>query len=148
MEKIRWGLLGAGVILDRWMKGFRQVEDAQIVGIASRTRETAVKQAARYGIAEAMTYEEMLGRKDIDIVYVPVPHPFHKELTLQALDAGFHVLVEKPAAVTAAGWDEMTLCAKKNGRFLMEAVWTRFFPAIQREKIQVTRADRRCSQIL
>ena len=50
MKKYRWGLLGAGVILDRWMKGFRQVEDAEIAGIASRTRETAERQAAKYGI--------------------------------------------------------------------------------------------------
>ena len=132
MEKIRWGLLGAGVILDRWLKGFRQIEDAEIAGIASRTRETAEKQAARYGIENAMTYDELLQRKDIDIMYIPVPHPYHKELAMRAMKAGFPVLVEKPAAVTAADWDEMTKCAAENGVFLMEAVWTACFPAIRK----------------
>ena len=49
MEKIRWGLLGAGILLDRWMKGFQQVEDAEIAAIASRTRGTAEKMADRFG---------------------------------------------------------------------------------------------------
>ncbi len=132
MKTFRWGLLGAGVILDRWLKGFRQVENAEIAGIASRTRETAERQAARYGISDAMTYDELLERKDIDVMYIPVPHPAHKELAVRAMEAGFPVLVEKPAGVNAAEWDEMTACAKANGVFLMEAVWTACFPAMRR----------------
>lgn len=130
MNKIRWGLFGAGILLDRWLKGFRQTEDAEIAGIASRTMETAQRQAARYGIAEAMTYDEMLARKDIDIMYIAVPHTAHKALAIRAMEAGFPVLVEKPAAVTAADWQEMSECAERKNLFLMEAVWTRFFPAI------------------
>ncbi len=132
MEKFRWGLLGAGVILDRWLKGFRQVENASIAGIASRTRETAERQAARYGIGDAMTYDELLARKDIDVMYIPVPHPAHKELAIRAMEAGFPVLVEKPAGVNTAEWDEMTACAGTNKVFLMEAVWTACFPAMRR----------------
>ena len=132
MDTIRWGLLGAGRLLDRWLKGFRQVEDAEIAGIASRTRETAEKQARKYGIKDAMIYDELLERKDIDVMYIPVPHPAHKELAIRAMEAGFPVLVEKPAAVTEADWNEMCACAEKNRAFLMEAVWTRFFPVIQK----------------
>ena len=132
MKKIRWGMLGAGRLLNRWLKGFRQVEDAEIAGIASRTIETAERRANELGIAEAMTYDEMFRRDDIDIMYIPVPHPAHKELAIHAMNAGFHVLVEKPAAVTAADWDEMTACAVENRVFLMEAVWTRCFPAIRK----------------
>ena len=68
-RKIRWGLLGAGKILDRWMKGARQIEDMEIVVVASRTRERAAKTAEKFQIPEALTYEEMLVRKDIDVVY-------------------------------------------------------------------------------
>ena len=134
MKKFRWGLLGAGVILDGWLYGLRQVEDAEIAGIASRTPETAQAKAKKYGIGEAMSYDEMLRRTDIDAVYIPVPHTAHKELAIRALEAGIPVLVEKPAGVTAADWKEMTDCAERNNVFLMEAVWTRFFPAIQRMK--------------
>ena len=127
-EKIRWGLLGAGVIIDRWIKGAMQVEDMEIAAVASRTAESARHMAEKYGIPEVMSYGELLGRDDIDAVYVPVPHTAHKDLTIRALEAGKNVLVEKPAAVTAADFEEMAACAKKNGKFLMEAVWTRFFP--------------------
>ncbi|MCR5136958.1 MAG: Gfo/Idh/MocA family oxidoreductase [Oscillospiraceae bacterium] len=131
MKKTRWGLLGAGNLLERWMKGFRQVEDAEIAAVASRTPETARRMADRFGIREALTYEEILKRDDIDIMYIPVPHSAHKELALRALEAGFPVLVEKPAAVSAAEWAEMTACAKEHKVFLMEAMWTRFFPVMQ-----------------
>ena len=73
-RKIRWGLLGAGKILDRWMKGACQIDDMEIVAVASRTRESAAKTAEKFQIPEVLTYEEMLSREDIDIVYIPVPH--------------------------------------------------------------------------
>lgn len=125
---IRWGLLGAGAILNRWMKGARQVEDMEIAAVASRTRESAEATARKFGIPEALSYEELLAREDIDVVYIAVPHTAHKELALQAMRAGKHVLVEKPAAVNAADFEEMTACAREQKVFLMEAVWTRFFP--------------------
>ena len=130
-RKIRWGLLGAGKILDRWMKGARQIEDMEIVAVASRTRERAAKAAEKFQIPEVLTYEEMLVRKDIDVVYIPVPHPAHKELAVSAMRAGKAVLVEKPAGINARELDEMVACAKENNVFFMEAVWTRFFPLIE-----------------
>lgn len=131
MKKTRWGLLGAGVLLDRWMKGFLQMEDAEVAAIASRTPETARRMADRFGIREALSYDEILRRDDIDVMYIPVPHTAHKELAIRAMEAGFPVLIEKPAAVCAPDWDEMTACAKKNNVFLMEAVWTRCFPVME-----------------
>ena len=125
---MRWGLLGAGRILDRWMKGAGQVEDMEIAAIASRTRETAGRMAEKFRIREALSYEELLTREDIEVVYIPVPHVGHKDLALRAMKAGKHVLVEKPATVTAKDFDELTACARENQVFLMEAVWTRFFP--------------------
>ncbi len=131
MKKTRWGLLGAGYLLERWMKGFVQVEDAEIAAVASRTLETARRMADRFGIRDALSYDEILKREDIDVMYIPVPHTAHKELALRAMEAGFPVVVEKPAAVRASDWMEMTACAEKNNVFLMEAVWTRCFPVMQ-----------------
>lgn len=134
MEKkeIRWGLLGAGQILNRWMKGAMQVEGMTIAAVASRTRETAEAMRGKFSIPEALTYEELLDRKDIDVVYIPVPHPAHKELALRAMRAGKAVLVEKPATVTAADFQELISCAREHQVFLMEAVWTRFFPMAEK----------------
>ena len=138
MRKIRWGLLGSGVILDRWMKGALQVEDMEICAVSSRTRKSAEAMAEKWKIGTVLTYDELLEREDIDVVYVPVPHDAHKVLAIRALNAGKHVLVEKPAAVCAEDFREMAACAQRNGRFLMEACWTWFFPAIRfvQERIQ------------
>lgn len=130
-RKIRWGLLGAGNILHRWMKGVRQIEDMEIAAVSSRTKERAQLMAETFQIPEALTYEELLAREDIDIVYIPVPHPAHKDLAIRAMNAGKAVLVEKPAGINARELDEMVACARKNGVFFMEAVWTRFFPLIE-----------------
>ncbi len=132
MKKIRWGLLGAGNLLNRWMKGFQQVEDAEIAAIASRTPETARQMADRFGIKDRLSYDEILSRDDIDIMYIPVPHQAHRELAVRAMEAGYSVLVEKPAAISEHEWLEMEICAKKHGVFLMEAVWTRFFPVMEK----------------
>ena len=131
MKKTRWGLLGAGVLLERWMNGFMQVEDAEVAAIASRTPETARRMADRFGIKDALSYDEILKRDDIDVMYIPVPHPAHRELAVRAMEAGFPVLVEKPAAVNLSEWMQMEDCAKRNKVFLMEAVWTRCFPVMQ-----------------
>lgn len=130
-RKIRWGLLGAGAILDRWMKGARQVEDMEIVAVSSRSRERAYAMAQKFQIPEAVSYEEMLAREDIDVVYIPVPHTAHRELAIRAMEAGKGVLVEKPAAINAGEFQEMIDCARRNHVFLMEAVWTKFFPLMQ-----------------
>ena len=128
--KITWGVLGAGGILNRWIKGAMQVSGSEIAAVASRTRESAEAAARTYGIPEALSYEELLARGDIDAVYVAVPHTAHRDLALAAMRAGKAVLVEKPACVTAEDWDLLAACAKQEDVFLMEAVWTRFFPLI------------------
>ena len=125
---VRWGIFGAGDVVRRWIRGARQHRDMEIAAIASRTRESAALAAAELGIPEAMTYNELAGREDIEVIYVAVPHPFHKELAVMALKSGKHVLLEKPAAVNAAEFGEIAAAAENEKRFLMEAMWTRFFP--------------------
>lgn len=128
---IRWGILGAGEVVDRWMRGAMQVENMEIVAIASRTRESARKRADKWNIPVSMTYDEMIADHNIDIVYIPVPHTAHKELAVKAMNGGKSVLVEKPAAINEQELKEMISCAKENHVFFMEAVWTRFFPIIR-----------------
>ena len=125
---IRWGLMGAGAILDRFMPGVRNVPDMEVVAIASRTEESAKRQADKYNIPDINTYEELVARDDIDVLYINTIHPKHCEMAIMAMNAGKSVLVEKPAAVNAADFAKMAECAKKNNVFMMEAVWTRFFP--------------------
>ena len=88
--------------------------------------------AEKWKIPQVMSYDEMINCPDIDVVYIPVPHTAHKELAMRAMNAGKHVLVEKPAAINASEFQEMMECAKKNHVFMMEAVWTRFFPLMEK----------------
>ena len=135
-KTVRWGLLGAGNILNRWMNGARQPEGMEIAAVASRTRERAEKMAQCFNIPEAVSYDELLERKDIDVVYIPVPHTAHKELAIRAMEAGKGVLVEKPAGINSGEFREMTDCARQHHTFLMGAAWTRFFPLIEEIKAQ------------
>ena len=74
------------------------------------------------------SYQELVDDKNVDIIYVATPHSHHYQHIRLALEAGKHVLAEKPITVNAAQCEIVTQLAKEKGKFLMEAVWTRFFP--------------------
>lgn len=127
---MKWGIMGAGNIVDDWIKGARAIDDVEIVAIASRTPERARAMAEKHGIPTCMTYDQMAADRNIETVYIPVPHTAHKELAVSAMENRKHVLVEKPMAHNAKEAKELVACAQKNNVFLMEGMWTRFFPAI------------------
>lgn len=119
----------------------RGLEERGLVAVAvgSRRLATAEAFAARYGIKHAFgSYEEFADRANIDVAYIATPHSFHEAHTLLCLRSGKHVLCEKPFAINAAQAGRMIECAHLQRRFLMEAMWTRFLPAIVavREQIQ------------
>ena len=76
------------------------------------------------------SYEALAHDPDVDVIYIGTPHPFHFEHTLLCLEAGKHVLIEKPFAMNARQTRQMIEKARANGLFLMEAMWTRFLPAM------------------
>ncbi|MCR4577085.1 MAG: Gfo/Idh/MocA family oxidoreductase [Clostridiales bacterium] len=138
MEKVRLGIAGPGRIVRRVMKDLRKAEHIEVSAVASRNIERAKAAAAEYDIPLAFgSYEEMAASNAVDFVYVAVPHPFHCPLSKLFLQAGKHVIVEKPFALNAKEAREMIDCAKANDRFLMEAMWSRFFPAAQALKALV-----------
>lgn len=141
MKEYQWGIMGAGGILRRWIRSARQAEGCSLAAVASRTMEHAEKAAAELDIPVATDYESLVKDPNIDICYVAVPHPFHRELAELAMNHGKHVLVEKPATVTAADWQAMCDCARRNGVFLMEAMWTRLFPAMDAIRALFTPED-------
>ncbi|MEG0766234.1 MAG: Gfo/Idh/MocA family oxidoreductase, partial [Clostridia bacterium] len=130
-EPVRIGILGTGRIVRRWLRDVPP--QARIVAIASREETRAVEAAHAYGIdSYCASYEALYARADVDAVYVAMPNQGHMENAMAAMRAGKHVLCEKPAGVNAAQWERMTECARKNGVLLMEAMWTRCFPAMRR----------------
>jgi len=127
---IRWGILGTGWIADRFAADVKLVDGTQAVAIGSRDLPRAEAFRARHGIARAYgSYAAVAEDPEVDIVYVATPHPFHAEHTLLALDAGKAVLCEKPFAMNTAQARYVAERARTAGRFCMEALWTRHFPA-------------------
>lgn len=135
MSKIRWGIAGPGVIAHKFAEAIGNVDEAELVAVASRSSARSEKFAAEFNIPNAFSsYEEMAASPLIDAVYVSTAHPFHKSCAEIFLNAKKHVLCEKPLCVNAMQAKELKACAEKNGVFLMEAMWTRFLPAIKEAK--------------
>jgi predicted dehydrogenase len=126
---LRWGILGTGNMASQLARALALLPEAQLAGVASRSHERAQQFAAECGVPRAYgSYEALFDDRNIDVVYVATPHTEHHENTLAALDAGKHVLCEKPFALNAAQAREMIGEARNRKRFLMEAVWMRFLP--------------------
>ncbi|MGE5210508.1 MAG: Gfo/Idh/MocA family protein [Acidobacteriota bacterium] len=131
VEPLRWGIASTGRIAAAMCEALRSLPDAEIVAVGSRTQDAADAFAARFGIGRAHgSYDALWADDDVDIVYVASPHSHHHAMTIAALDAGRHVLCEKAFAVNARQAREMVDAASRNGRFLMEAMWTWFIPAV------------------
>ncbi|MQY22209.1 Gfo/Idh/MocA family protein [Nocardia macrotermitis] len=128
----RWGIVGTGTIARAFAAALTRVPDARLVAVASRSRKNAEAFGAEHGVAAARcypAYEKLAADDDIDVVYVATPHSEHHQNTLLLLNAGRNVLCEKPFALDAAQAAEMVAAARRNNRFLMEAMWSRFLPA-------------------
>lgn len=129
-EKVRFGLLGAANIAQKaHVPAFASSEDAVLLGIASRDRKKAGAWGEAFGIPRVYaSYEEMLADPEIDCILNALVHIHHAEWTIKALEAGKHVLCEKPLAPSLAEVEAMQSAAAKNGVFLMEAFHHRFSP--------------------
>jgi predicted dehydrogenase len=128
---LRWGIASTGSIAASMCETLRMLPDAEIVAVGSRTQDAADAFAGRFDIPHAHgTYDALWADDDVDIVYVASPHSHHHAMTIAALDAGRHVLCEKAFAINAAQAREMVDAATRNDRFLMEAMWTWFIPAV------------------
>src|SRR5262245_28762668 len=111
----------------------RRVPEASLVAIAARDPERARRFAARHGIARVHpSYDALLADPEIEAVYVPLPNALHCRWTIRALEAGKHVLCEKPFAATAAEAEEMAAAATRTGRVLVEAFHYRYHPLFAR----------------
>jgi len=131
-DRVRWGIAATGGIARAFAQGLTLVDDAELVAVASRTTERARAFADEVGAPRAHgSYEALAGDPEVDIVYVASPHARHHDDAILFLEAGKHVLCEKPMALSAAQVRAMADAAQRNGCFLMEALWSRFLPAYQ-----------------
>ncbi|MDX8531964.1 aldo/keto reductase [Mesorhizobium sp. VK25A] len=126
--KIRWGILGPGSIAKSFAGGVAGSRTGELVALGARN-------PAKPGLAETFPgarildgYEALLADRQVDAVYISIPHPGHAEWAIKAAEAGKHVLCEKPLALTAFEADAMMHAARKAGTFLGEAFMYRLHP--------------------
>lgn len=125
---LRWGVLGTGRISGTFVPDI-QATGCPVTGVWGRRQETADAFAHEHGVGFASAdLDVLLHRDDIDIVYVATPPATHLDLAVRALEAGKHVLVEKPMAMTATEVGTLFEAATANDRFAMEAMWMKFNP--------------------
>jgi len=129
----RWGIIGTGGIARAFAKGLSLLPEAMLVAVGSRTQAAADRFAKDFHAPRAhASYEALAADPGVDIVYVATPHILHKDNSLLALRNGKAVLCEKPFTINAAEAAEVFRLAGEKGLFVMEAMWTRFLPAIAR----------------
>ncbi|MEX2534426.1 MAG: Gfo/Idh/MocA family oxidoreductase [Trueperaceae bacterium] len=121
-------VLGSGFMGATHARAFAKQPDVNVVGVSSRSKEKAARLAGEVGAKPFADSMELALLDEVDAVSVTLPTNLHKRFTIAALEAGKHVLVEKPMALTTEECDEMIAVAKSTGRVLMVAHLLRFWP--------------------
>jgi predicted dehydrogenase len=146
MKVLNWGILGTGMIADRFARGLASTDDAARYAVASREKERAQDFAMKFGFARAYGgYESVIRDQSVDAVYVALPNHLHADWAVKAAEGGKHVLLEKPATIHTAELEAVLAAAKKSGVFFMEAFMYRCHPRIAR--LREVLADGRIGQV-
>ena len=129
-KRMSWAILGTGKIANRFASSLNNIPDeAELLAVGSRTKEKGDAFAEKYNIPRRYVgYEDVVKDADVDIVYVATPGVNHKNDVMMCLAHGKHVLCEKALTINAQEAQEVINFARVKKMFLMEAMWTRFFP--------------------
>jgi len=137
-QPLKWGLLSTANINRALIPPLRVSERNRVAAVGSRTQAAADAYAAQWNIPKAYgTYDALLADPEIDVIYNPLPNHMHAEWTIKALEAGKHVLCEKPFAMTLAEVDAMVAAQAKSGKVLAEAFMYRHHPQTLKVKALV-----------
>jgi predicted dehydrogenase len=142
VRKFRWGILGTGAIARQFVRGLRSLPEAEVLAVGSRSEASAAKFADERNIPRGhASYHALASDPDVDVVYIATPHPFHAENAMLCLEAGKAVLCEKPFCVNAPEAERVVELARERGLFIMEGMWTRFFPLMEEVRRLVSEGD-------
>ncbi len=133
MTTLRWGILGPGRIAPRIVRAIGATPRGALVAVAGRDQQRATDFARTHAIPRAYgSYEALLEAPDVDVVYVALPNHLHADWTVRALDAGKHVLCEKPLALTVEDVDRIIVASARADRVAVEAFMYLHHPQIVR----------------
>jgi D-xylose 1-dehydrogenase (NADP+, D-xylono-1,5-lactone-forming) len=129
MPRLRWGLLSTARINRAVIPAIRGSARSELTAVASRTLERAREYAAEWHIPRALgSYEALVHDPDVDVLYIPLPNHLHAEWTVNALEAGKHVLCEKPLALSVEDVDRIADACRRTGKAAAEAFMYRHHP--------------------
>lgn len=132
----RWVILGAGDIAVKFNDAIRRIDGAEVIGVGSRSAQRGAEFAKKHGIPASGSYAEMLALQP-DAAYIAATTEAHADLTRLCIAHGIPVLCEKAMFTSSAEAEEVFAMAKEKGVFAMEAMWSRFLPAIVEMKRQL-----------
>lgn len=140
MQAVKWGILSTAEIgLKKVIPAMMQSVACEVCAIASRDPEKAKSAANELGIAKSYgSYEQLLADPEIEAIYNPLPNHLHVPVSIKALQAGKHVLCEKPIALSVAELDQLIEVWKKSDRMILEAYMVRHHPQWQRARVLLT----------
>lgn len=122
-QPVRWGILGTARIAERVVAAIHQAHNAEVVAVASRSRDRAQRWAAKHHVPNAYgSYERIIQADEVDAVYIPLPPSLHAEWTVRSAESGKHVLCEKPLAVGVSETHEMAHACREHNVQLMDGV--------------------------
>lgn len=135
-RKVSWGMFGAAKIgVEKVIPAMQRSEACSVDAIASRDLAKARRTADRLGVAKAYgSYEDLLSDPTIEAIYNPLPNELHVPWTIRALQAGKHVLCEKPIALDAAEARTLIEARDRSGKLVAEAFMVRFHPQWRRAR--------------
>ncbi len=126
---VSWAIVGTGDVSRLIASDLAQVAGVRRSAVCSRDLARANAFRAEFGFERGFAeLDDLLGDPGVDVVYIATPHTTHAAIAIRALDAGKHVLVEKPLAVDVGEADAIAAAARAAGRFAMEAMWMKFNP--------------------
>ncbi len=132
-DSICWGILGTGKIARQFAAGLQILPEAKLLAVGSRTCVGAEAFGQQFKVPHRhASYEALITDPQVDVIYVATPHSCHKANTLLALSAGKAVLCEKPFTINAREAEQVITFARAKKLFLMEAMWTRCFPLMEK----------------
>lgn len=141
VDNIKWGIIGLGGIANKLAQAVTSMKGVELVAVASRTKEKSEAFGKKYGVPINRcygSYDEIVKDNDVDVIYVAVPHTFHKDLSILCLKNGKAVLCEKPVTISEEEIKEVIKVAEENNVFFMEAMKTRFLPVNRKVKEIIT----------
>jgi dihydrodiol dehydrogenase / D-xylose 1-dehydrogenase (NADP) len=132
--QLKWGIVGTGKICEDFCLALLTCDSHEhaIVAVGSREKKKADEFVKKFNLGDQVrTYgsqEEIFQDSNVDIAYIGTIEHFHRDLCIKALNHDKHVLCEKPLAMNTGEVEEIIDAARKTKKFMMEAIWSRFFP--------------------